>query len=1094
MRQVLGLDIGTNSVGWALIEEDDRGQPKRVIACGSRIFQACIDDKTKTPLNQARRSKRLLRRQIARRRQRRDLVRGILQTTGMLTRELGSDPDGQAGIWNQIGDPYRLRAEALDRKLDLNELGRIFLAISKRRGFQSNRKAETPKDDKDMTATDEGIAGFRGKIAASGIRTLGEFLWKKAERRDNDLIVRNRLGIRHVWSERAMVREEFEAIWASQARYHAAILNDDLKTRLYRAIFWQRPLKAPPRSSDGCAYEPSKTIRDIKAGVDRVITPPRAAMAWPALQRFRYWQKINDLRWRDPQTLDERQLTPEQRQELARAFEQNDSLSWSKIRKILNLHKGCALNLQDSTEDKGLKGNTTAHRLREKLNEDWGALDAWVVKNGSERLRIQLRKAFNDANVFVKRHGLTETGMIDAAQDLLVADLLTIDDHPTDGPIPLLKRLQEDWGFSLAEAHDLARVELERKPGRCSMKAAKRLLPHLIAGKNLHDAAQAVGYERRDQKIHARRVFLGEPPKLRNPVVNRALTEVRRVVNAIVARFGTPEMVRVELAREATMTARERSESEKERKSLEKANTEADEWWREQCPGHSPNRDDRVMYRLWKRQKERCLYSDRAISGTQLTDGSVQVDHILPYSQSLDDSFANKALVFAGKNQEKGNRTPRAWLNDKEYAELMQRARGMPLLGGAVLKRLTTEKVELDEFIARALVDTRWISRAVLGYLRQLWPSHDGAGKFLVRVEAPRGHTTAALRHQWGLHGLLGGHAGKNRDDHRHHALDAVVIACTGRRIYEQAARAFAVRRHAYDVELPWSTFQVDLKSALDGITVSHATDRRIRGSFHDDSAFGLIRGPGGKEIFVMRRRLEALTEVQVDRIVDPKVREMVKGAISRHGSAKKAAEAGLLHADGKTPIRKVRVAANFSKESLFAAKRRSRDFRFHELSNNHRMEVLRDKTGSIVARLVRMIDHAQATRIYEAEIRKVDKASTTAELHRAAISALPDRLKSLKDGTTGALMLSLHKGDAVRVDGGNIGRVDKITLSGRSPDVFIRLHTDAAMAKEAKRIRITNLSDLLSRVRPIAVNVLGEVSDDKTYRGGRQPSASAPE
>ncbi len=1065
MSKALGLDIGTNSVGWALLEEDTTGTPTGIIACGSRIFKSCVDDKTRTPLNQERRAKRLLRRQIARRRQRRDLVRGLLIVAGLHPTEVGANPDGEAGAWNRIGDPYQLRAEALNRRLEPFELGRVFLVLSKRRGFQSNRKADKPKEDDEKTSTDEGIARLQQRMRESGAKTLGEYLWKHADRRGEDLLIRNRLGHRRYFTERSMLRAEFEAIWQAQQSHHPSILTGERKICLYRAIFWQRPLKAPARAGDGCAFEPAKIVRDNK-GVVRRVHAPRAALAWPSIQRLRFLQRVNDLRWLDPLTLEERTLTPEQRQSLVEALEHAGSLTWGSIRKMLKFHKGCAFNLESATDDKGLKGNATADRLRERIEDDWDTLDEWVTQKGSDRLKRQFAQRSKDDGVFTARHQLPTATATEIAQDLLVIDLLTIDDHPTEGPISLLRRLQEDWGFTHAESEALSQVELERRPGRSSLKAARRLLPHLLVGKNLHDAAQAVGYERIDQRTHAAKPRLGQPPHLRNPVVNRALTEVRHVVNAIARRFGVPDTVRVEVAREASMSGRERSESDKERKRLEQLNAQADDWWREQLPGRTPSRDDRVAYRLWQRQKLCCLYSDRTISGHHLVDGSVQVDHILPYSQSLDDSFANKALVFADSNQAKGNRTPKEWLSAADFAELMARARNIGL-PGSVTRRLLTEHVVLEEFIKQALVDTRWINRAVLGYLRQLWPSHGDDDKVVVRVEAPRGHTTAALRHQWGLAGLLGGDTSKNRADHRHHALDAVVIACTGRRVYTQAAQAFQHHRRALDIPAPWASFRDDLKAALNVVVVSHANDRRIRGALHLDTAYGVICGPDGDEVFVSRCPVERLTKpAQIEKIIDPRVRALVAAAVAKHGSIKVAAEAGIMHADGKTPIQRVRIDASLKRASLYQAYRQARAYRFHQLKNNHRLEVLVPGDGKKSFRLVRMLDHAQATRIWERAVKNGD----------SPIDALPEWLKPLKDGTTGALVMSLHIGDAVRVDESIIGVVSSLSASGTKLDVEISHHTDAAKAKEADRIRISSLKDLTTRLQPIAVTVLGEV------------------
>ena len=259
-RKVLGLDLGSNSIGWALLEEVDK-RPQSIIDLGSRIFNKAVEDKIPTPKNVSRRNARLTRRVLQRRSRRKRRMLNYMIALGLLPESLKNDHSPEITL-NSIGDPYEIRAKALDDPLEKFELGRAFLHFVQRRGFLSNRKtilgdlvddpdviavlaeAEEEEDTssdqaKEETVFKKQISVLRQTIADKKCRTLGEYLAsiKAPKTRRNRTHAGGELR-----TDRQMYREELDLIWKKQAEHHS-ILTEDVKEQIEEIIFFQRPLK-----------------------------------------------------------------------------------------------------------------------------------------------------------------------------------------------------------------------------------------------------------------------------------------------------------------------------------------------------------------------------------------------------------------------------------------------------------------------------------------------------------------------------------------------------------------------------------------------------------------------------------------------------------------------------------------------------------------------------------------------------------------------------------------------------------------------------------------------------------------------------------
>ncbi len=966
----LGLDLGTNSIGWALIEYDDNQQPQKLVACGSRIFQEAVEAKTGTPKNHARRAARAARKLVARRKQRRTKLLNLLIRHGLLPQ--GEKERNTLLLDNQANDPYQLRKRGLDEKLEPFALGRALYHLAHRRGFQSNRKAASDEDGKVKTAISALRAEMRGQ-------TLGAFLADQPTQRRR-------------YTDRAMYAEEFEQLWNKQASFAPKLLTKALKVAIHNTIFFQRPLKSQGHLIGKCTFEPTRK---------------RASKAIPPAQRFRILQDINHLTVKNPVTHESRPLTQDERNKLAEALDRQKSMTWGTARKTLgwnkrdSLHEGETFNLEEGKKDK-LLGNRTACDLRGALGERWDALTT-------------------------------------QQQDGLVTDLLTIDNEQG-----FLNRMKNHWNFDDATSEALAKIELEPGYARLSAKAMRAILPHLERGMIYSDACKAAGYDHSNPSAKGSLEKLPEPPNVRNPVVQKALFETRKVVNAIVRKYGKPSIIRVEMARDMKLSKRQKEELQREQNKQKKANDLAAEILRNEFGIQHPTRADLQKYHMWQECKEICPYTGTVISREMLFSPEVDVEHILPYSRSLDDSYMNKTLCMATYNRQvKLNNTPYeiGQGDPLAYAEIFQRIKALPF---PKRRRFEQNGIETDKFIERQLNDTRYICVEVRNFLQQLG----------MPVEVSKGEATATLRHRWKLNTLLSpdGRNEKNRADHRHHAIDAVVIALTNRSLLQKlsrlSAQSVSIDKSRFDMPQPWDGFYDDVYAKIDSIIVSHAPARKISGALHEDTAYGhfkeeIVDPKNGKvnieDRFVYRKPLATLTANEIGKIRDNKIRELVEARLTQFANNSKAAFGDpnnpLLHIDGKTPIRTVRLVTNFNKSTTHPIRKgQSRDYKFFKYGNNHHVEIIEHvNSGKRKGIFVTAMEAAQRARRAKTDI------------------------VQRNHGEGWKFIMSLAVNDLVLVE--NNGSTDFFRvqlLDGSNEAIVLRKHTAAILDDNSTRLKKT--------------------------------------
>ncbi len=996
----LGLDLGTNSIGWALIGEDESGVPNKVIATGVRIFQEAVEAKTRAPKNWARREARSARRRNDRRNRRKQALKLRLQAAGLLPKQ----PEAfQASM--QSENPYQLRKQGLEKKLEPYQIGRAVYHLNQRRGFLSNRKSLKKEDEKG--AVKEGISSLAKEIEDSGARTLGEFLASQAKKRGR-------------YTAREMFSDEFRALITAQRRFHPKLLSRDLEADLFRIIFFQRPLKVQKYLIGHCTFENHR---------------PRAAIATLAFQKFRTQQDLNNLEVRDPETREWRKLTIEERAMLYKTLQEQKGLKWSSAKKKIHLHDNELFNLEQGKKSE-LIGNRTAFDIQKAIGKStWKAL--------SEEQREQL-----------------------------VTDLLTID-HAAG----FLRRMREHWGFDEETAQKLAELELENGYARLSMKALKKILPHLEQGLRYDEACKAAGYH---HALHTAydspgRQVLSEPPNLRNPVVQKALWEVRKVVNNLIREYGKPDVIRIEMAREMKMSRKQKQEYQDKTKKLENKRKQTIEILQKEFGIQQPSRADIEKFHLWEECNETCPYTGQPISRQMLFGtGEVDVEHIIPYSRCLDDSYMNKSLCIHKENRAvKRNQTPyEAYHGDPEkFAAIHQRLVTMKSMPHVKKRKFDQKDVKLDEFIERQLNDTRYIAVEVKDYLRQLGSD----------VQVSKGQATAALRRSWDLNRILGSDPGdngpvqKSRADHRHHAVDAAVIAVTTRGLLQYLSRQSATSpsgsglwNRDFDIVPPWKDFAKDLRASIENIVVSHAPLRKLSGALHEETVYGIagVDEKSGKLMVVYRVRLDnPITAPQIEKIRDDGVKTIVKERITQVAAnpdkptpaeLKQAFATPLYHKDGKTPIETVRIEQQVSADSFFV----QRDEQGHPLKafaygNNHHVEIIENiKTGKREGRFITTLEAARRARVLSVPIVQKDHG--------------PDY----------RFVMALHINDMVEVVNEETGaiiiyRVQK--MSGADGRLSLRLHTAATLDNSREELR-SNPNSL--HMKKIDVNPIGQARE----------------
>ncbi len=885
----LGLDLGSNSIGWFVIWLDDGSKPCGLGPGGVRIFPDGRDPQSKASNAASRRIARGMRRRRHRYLKRRERLMDQLVCFGLMP------ADEAARKQLEERDPYELRADALDCRLPLHHVGRALFHLNQRRGFRSNRKTDGGANE--AGPIKEAVGKLEQAMKAEGARTLGEFLWRRHRERQG-VRVRNSGTAAKVaydlYPSRRMLGQEFDAIWAAQAPHHPE-MTDDARDALRETVFHQRPLREQPVGK--CALDPAKDSDDADGF--------RLARAHPLAQRFRILQEVNNLEYGE---VGRESIKPddEQRQKLALALSGKNKLTFDRMRALLKLPEGARFNLE-SDKRKELKGDETAAKLSHKdlFGKRWRAMDR-------------------------RRQG--------AVVERLLA---------TQNEDEMVAWLEREIGVDEITARRVSNAALPEGHARLGRRAIERLLPHMEAGLRYDEAATrefGSHSEKRTGEVVERLPYYGEwiPAavtgsgdvrngnikrwgRLPNPTVHIGLGQLRRVVNAIVREHGPPSEAVVEMTRGFKLPPSKLRELEREQAANQEKNEKRDTIIR--AHDRMPNARNRLKLRLWEELDpddplDRCCpFSGEKISIQRLFSEEVEIEHLIPFSESWDDSAANKVVAMRFANRAKGQDTPfgafsrSPKINGRRYVweDIARRSANLPRNKSWRFAPDAMQRFEKQGgFLARQLNETGWFARLAKDYVEGLTGPH--------KVWVVPGRLTEMIRAKWGLNDLLHDHNigdRKNRLDHRHHAIDALVAGLTDRSLLLSMASAYDDERNRITVPEPWKSVRDDLSTALEAMTVSHRPDHAASDKLHEATAYGLVKDPDREGAnLVYRKDVTALTKPEIGRIRDIRLREMVEthvGAEAVQGQGLKealesfnAAHQG--HPHVKDGLRRVRI------------------------------------------------------------------------------------------------------------------------------------------------------------------------------------------
>lgn len=824
-RYRLALDVGSTSIGWVVLRlASEINIPTAIIKAGVRIFSDGRNPKDGTSLAVTRREARSARR-------RRDRL--LKRKTRILRQliELGFFPAAEASRKElEKLNPYELRARGLDTVLTPAEFARALFHINQRRGFKSNRK--TDKNENESGALKTAIKKVKEKIESNEARTVGEYLYKRmlkgetvrARLRQTRMLQdngRDKIEKNYdLYIDRSMIEDEFEQLWQAQMQWNPELFNEKNKTLLKNTLLFQRNLK--PVKPGRCTLLPELE---------------RAPMALPSTQLFRIYQEVNNLRYLDD-SFNLVALNKSERDLIFKELNKNQKRTFDQIRNILGFSGTIKFNIEDEKR-KELSGNKTAAILSKK-------------------------------NYF----GSSWFDFSEEKQDEIVLKLLAEEDEAK-----LIEWLINNTGVDEAIAESLSSVSLPDGYGALSMEAIGRILPHLKEEVITYDKAVLnAGFEHhsmldasRDGEVYDELPYYGIPlerhvgfgsgepkdslekryGKIANPTVHIGLNQIRIVVNALIKKYGHPTEVVVEVARDLKQSKEQKDKERKQQAENQKNNIRR----REQIAGilgiseERVSRNDIQKMILWEElaydpMDRKCPYSGVQISASMLFTPEVEVEHILPYSRTLDDGMNNKTLCMRLANRYKANKTPYEAFGAQEiagfnYDEMVQRSKGMKKEKSY---RFLPDGYELwlkndKDFLARALNDTRYLSKLTREYIKLICPN----------VWVIPGQITAKLRSQFGLNDVLGLHGEKNRNDHRHHAVDACVIGITDRYLLQQFSRANqqarekGLERLVENLVPPWETYRKHVERAVNNIWVSHKPDHSHEGGMHNDTAYSLF-------------------------------------------------------------------------------------------------------------------------------------------------------------------------------------------------------------------------------------------------------------
>ena len=686
---------------------------------------------------------------------------------------------------------YELRTLALTEKIDLEHLAIVLSEIN---------------NDLNKSSGYLGAISDRSKELYFNKITVGQFLYQQIQKNPHTSL-KNQVFYRQDYLD------EFEQIWKTQAKFHA-VLTSELKKELRDVvIFYQRRLKSQKHLISHCQFE-----KHHKA-------VPKSS---PLFQEFKIWQNLNHLEFKrlDGKASDENLLNVETKRLLFEELNLKGDLKANDLLKILEKKpKEWECNFSE------IEGNRTHKELfliYQKIAENEGYGFDWAKKSASSK-KEELKAIFNEigikstildfdalktAKLFDKQDSFQLWHLLYAAED---DQKISEEDQQIYGNsnVALKKKLGAKYGFKPTYAKWLAQIPLQKDYGNLSARAIRKILPYLQEGHTYSEACKLAGYnhsssldrDERASRLLKNKLELLPKNSLRNPVVEKILNQMVNLINQIIETYGKPDEIRIELARELKKSAKERKEATTYISKRTRENDEIKNKITKEYGILNPTKTDVVRYRLYEELLplgHKTVFTNTYIPKEKLFSKEIDIEHIIPKAMLFDDSFSNKTLAYKEINLQKRDRTALDFIesdfnddldNYKSRLESLYNKGKGTISKGKYNKLLMRQKNLPDGFIERDLRNSQYIAKKAKELLFEVFNE----------VVPTTGRITDRLREDWGLInvmkelnlpkykalGLTEIQERKGnkkievikdwtkRNDHRHHAMDALTVAFT---------------------------------------------------------------------------------------------------------------------------------------------------------------------------------------------------------------------------------------------------------------------------------------------------------------------------
>ncbi len=752
MKYSLGLDLGITSIGWSMVGLDEDGNATHIIDANVTTLESIEDDKGELK-NVSRREARGIRRTIRRRAHRVKRVKYLLST-------LGVDVDTIYNVQSKVQfNPYYLKNKGLNEKLDLDELAICLIHYAKHRGFKSNRKSGVDEADGDLLKS----VSENKKILEANNLTVSQYLYSKYIDLDGKDKLKNTTGDYKYLFDRQTYKDEIELFLENQITL--GTIDEDFKANYIKIWESQRDFSEGPGSPSPYAVDFAKSFGycNFKIDGETMLRAPKCA---PTTEIFTLLQKLNNIRYNKGKEKNIR-LTREEIIEILDLAKNKANLNYADIMKVV----GSEVSFQglDLPKDKFIK---LVRDYKEKKNLDNGVNidfkdEDFVKELNKEKNSIKVGKLTNFMKI---KKVFKDSGYLEIFENMPIEyldDIVTgLTFYKTENRI-LNYFMQEgeqehstlDWSlYPSIVSEVIPFIPTFNESASLSLELMRKLNKLLINGLDYYEAMKELGYDHSAPISDAKKGDLlpdmsvikkDFPNELTNPRVSRVLAATMALVNSLIKRYGIPENIHIETARDISRKRNGRGKIFNENMNNFEKNQKMKYIIANELGVKSiekVTKDDIEKLKLFYEQNELCMYSFEKIQIDQLFTTDVQVDHIIPYSRSFDNSYLNKTLVKTKYNQDKSNKTPYEYftsMRKEDYSKFVNLVESNFKISNQKKLNYLAKDIN-DDFKSRSLNDTSFITKYFIKILKT-YLNIDG------NVIGYKAGIVNSLKKSWGL-------------------------------------------------------------------------------------------------------------------------------------------------------------------------------------------------------------------------------------------------------------------------------------------------------------------------------------------------------